>query len=391
MKLSSRAQSIPESGTFKVKRQADELRAKGKDVIGLGPGEPDFNTFPAVCEAGQRAIRDGHTRYPPSAGVKELREAIAAHYNKKHGCKLSFQNVFVSVGGKGALYHNFLGLLDRGDEVIVPAPYWVSYPPQVELAEGKSVVVSTEDAGLVLEARHVESALTPRTKAVVVNSPSNPTGRIIPRDNLNALVRLARERGIILVGDECYEVYDYEGTFASLAEHFSEPDALEHILLTHTFSKPYAMTGWRVGYTIGSKELVSAMANLQSHTVSNTATFVQKAAVAALSLPAAELAPIIEGYRKRRDLVVEALQGMPGIETTKPEGAFYVFPSVKGVMKRMGLETSNAFAAKLLDEAHVAVVPGAEFGMDGYVRISYAVPEDRLREAMVRLKKFSGG
>jgi aspartate aminotransferase len=382
---------IKPSPTIAVTNLARELRAAGRDIIGLGAGEPDFDTPDHIKEAAIEAIRRGETKYTAVDGTPELKAAICRKFARENGLTFEPAQITVGTGGKQVLYNAFMATIDPGDEVVIPAPYWVSYPDMVRLAGGEPVFVSCpEQTGFKLRPEDLDAAITARTKWVVLNSPSNPTGSAYTRDELADLAEVVRRHPHVRVlTDDIYEHLVYDGfvfhTFAQVA-----PDLADRTLTVNGVSKAYAMTGWRIGYAGGPKELIRAMATIQSQSTSNPCSISQAAAVAALDGDQSVLAERNEVFRTRRDLVVDLLDRAPGLRCLKPEGAFYVYPSCAGVIGRrtpkgQRIETSEDFARYLLEDAGVAVVHGSAFGLDPYFRISYATATELLEDACRRI------
>ncbi|WP_287417205.1 pyridoxal phosphate-dependent aminotransferase [Oceanithermus sp.] len=376
-RLSKRAQALKPSSTVAMNARALELRRQGVDVIALTAGEPDFDTPQHVKDAACRALAEGKTKYTPPAGIPELREALARKFERENGLAYAPDQITVGAGGKGVLYNLFQAILDPGDEVILLAPFWVSYSAQVELAGGVPVVVkSTAETGFVPELEAVAAAVTERTKAIVVNSPSNPTGAVYPPELLRGLARLADERGVFLVSDEIYEHLIYEGEAYSPGR-----DAPEWTITVGGAAKSYAMTGWRIGWAAGPKEVITAMTKIQGQSVTHPTTFAQWATIAALEAP--ESRAFIEeakaAFRRRRDFFVKGLEQL-GLPTPMPHGAFYVMPDVRKIH-----EDELKAAEVMLDRARVVVVPGTDFVAPGHVRMSYATSDENLKRALERL------
>ncbi len=395
-RFSSRAASISVSGTLEVLRAAAALRGKGVDVVDLGPGEPDFHTPEYIKEAAIAAIRANQTKYTDAMGIAELRAAIADAYRRSWSCPWQARNVLVTAGGKQALHTACLALFQEGDDVLVPRPYWVSFPEMVKLTGARPVFVPTElEQGFRLTAAAVAKAATASTRGVVLNSPNNPTGAVMEPGEIEAVVRVARARGWVVVFDECYDRLVYEGSpfsGASLAAEF--PDT---VLVCGSLSKTFALTGWRLGYALGHEELIGMMGRIVSHATTNVCTVTQRAALAALSdreTGEAATREMLREYARRREYLVAALAELPGVVCPPPGGAFYAFPDVSvHYGKKLGgidLTGSVAFARALLDTAAVAVTPGAAFGEDRCVRISFATSMDRLREGVSRMKRALG-
>jgi aspartate aminotransferase len=391
--LAKRILEMEESPTLAVTAKAKALKAAGEPVIGFGAGEPDFPTPANVVEAAQRAAADPAShRYTPAAGLPELREAIVTKTARDTGFEARADQVVVTNGGKHALFDVFLSLIDPGDEVLVPAPYWVSYPAQVQLAGGTTVAVPTDKStGFRTSVEQLESLRTERTKALVFVSPSNPTGAVYPREEIAAIGAWAAEHGIWVITDEIYEHLVYgEATMASLP--VVAPEAADRTIVVNGVAKTYAMTGWRVGWAIAPEEIAKGMAKLQSQMTSNVANVAQAAAVEALTGDQQAVADMRGAFDRRRRLAVDRLTAIEGVEVVEPEGAFYVFPSFEGVLGReLGgrkVDTTLELADVLLDEAKVAVVPGEAFGLPGYARLSYALGDDDLAEGIDRIARF---
>lgn len=390
--VAARVAAIPESPTLAVSAKAKALKAAGEPVIGFGAGEPDFPTPANIVEAAQRACADpANHRYSPAAGLPVLREAIAAKaMADAPGLEVDAGMVTVTNGGKHALFQLFLSLIDPGDEVIVPAPFWVSYPEMVKLAGGTVVPVSTDvDSGFRATIDQLEAARTDRTKAIVFVSPSNPTGAVYPADEVAAIGRWAAEHGIWVITDEIYQHLVYgDAAFTSLP--VAAPEAAERTVIVNGVAKTYAMTGWRVGWTIAPKELAKATATLQSQSTSNVNNVAQMAALEALTGPQDAVAMMREAFDRRRRLAVDLLRSIPGVQVAEPEGAFYVFPDFSDVLGReiggVQVDTTLDLAGVLLDQAKVALVPGEAFGAPGSARISYALGDDDLEDGLTRIR-----
>jgi len=384
---------IKPSPTIAVTNLARELKAQGRDVIGLGAGEPDFDTPDHIKEAAIAAIRVGDTKYTAVDGTPALKEAICRKFARENGLTYTPEQITVGTGGKQVLFNAFMATLDPGDEVVIPAPYWVSYPDMVLLAGGEPVFVTCpEQTGFKLRAEDLDAAITPKTKWVVLNSPNNPTGAAYSRDELTELCAvLEKHRHVALLTDDMYEhlVYD-DFTFTTPAQ--VNPALYERTLTMNGVSKAYAMTGWRIGYAGGPAELIKAMAKVQSQSTSNPSSVSQAAAVAALDGPSDFLAERNAVFKQRRDLVADRLDAVPGLRCRRPEGAFYVYPSCAGVIGKRApdgtvLETSEAFARYLLESEGVAVVHGSAFGLDPCFRISYATSTELLEDACTRIER----
>jgi aspartate aminotransferase len=394
-RISRRVDGIAESATLAIDTKAKALRAAGKDVIGFGAGEPDFPTPQPIVEAAQAAAAEPkHHRYSPVAGLPALRQAIAAKTMRDSGLRVEPSNVLVTNGGKHALYNAFATLLDPGDEVLVPAPYWVTYPEAIRLAGGVPVPVPTSGAtGFRASVEQLEAARTPRTKLLVFVSPSNPTGAVYPRAEIEAIGHWADEHGLWVLTDEIYEhlVYD-DAQFHSMP--VLVPEVADRCVVVNGVAKTYAMTGWRVGWMLGPADVVKAAANLQSHATSNVSNVAQAAALAAVGGDLDAVAEMRAVFDRRRRRMHELLSAIPGVTCARPQGAFYAFPNVEGVLgKRLRGHrpaTDVELAELILDEAKVAIVPGTAFGAPGYARLSYALGDADLEDGLARLAKLLG-
>ncbi|MBI4246911.1 MAG: pyridoxal phosphate-dependent aminotransferase [Candidatus Rokubacteria bacterium] len=376
--------SLAPSSTLAVQAKAKALRARGVDVISFGAGEPDFDTPDRIKEAALVAMRRGQTKYTDVGGIPELRAAVCTKFKRDQGLDYEPADVLVSVGAKHTLFNLAVALLNPGDEVLIPSPYWVSYPEQARLVGAVPVPVETAEAtGFDLDPDRIRAAVTPRTKVVIINSPNNPTGAVFSRRALEAVARLAVERKLWVVSDECYEALTFEGRHISIAQ--LGPEIKARTLVVNTCSKAYAMTGWRIGYAAGPRELIRAMTDVQSQVTSNPCSIAQWAAVEALAGPQDEVATMAAEFDRRRRLIVEGLNAIPGVSCVMPKGAFYAFANVSGLFgpRRKG---SAAVTEFLLDAARVAVVPGVDFGSDAHVRLSYATSAELIREGLARLR-----
>jgi aspartate aminotransferase len=390
--LADRMKTLAPSSTLAVQAKAKELRARGVDVISFGAGEPDFDTPQRIKDAAVLAMQRGQTKYTEVGGVPELRAAICAKLKRDNGLDYEPGDVLVSVGAKHTLFNLVMALINPGDEVLVPSPYWVSYPEQVRLLGGVPVDVAThESTGFDLDPAALAAAVTPRTKLVVLNSPNNPTGAVFSRAALEAVARLVVERGLWVVSDECYEALTFEGRHVSIASF--GPEVKARTIVVNTCSKAYAMTGWRIGYAAGPRALIRAMTDAQSQVTSNPSSVAQWAAVEALTGPQDEVAKMAGEFDRRRRLIIEGLNGLPGVRCGMPKGAFYAFANVSGLFGRtwrgpegaVSLKSSLDVTAFLLEAARVAVVPGRDFGSDAHVRLSYATSDALIREGLARM------
>jgi len=388
--LAGRVKQIKPSATLAITARAKALRAQGVDVISFGAGEPDFDTPEHIKDAAIRALEGGFTKYTPATGIEELKEAICEKFERENGLSYSPEEVIVTCGGKQALYNIAMALFEEGDEVLVPAPYWVSYPAMIRLAEAEPVIVQThEEEGFKLSPEALEDAITPKAKALIINSPSNPAGTAYTKEELEALVEVALRHDLWIISDEVYEHIVYDGfkhvSVASLA-----PEVKERTIVVNALSKTYSMTGWRMGYAAGPKEVIAAMGKVQSQSTSNPTSFAQKGAVAALRGPQGEVAKMREEYQRRRDLIWQLLTSIEGVSCFKPLGAFYVFPSFKAYLGGK-VKDSTELGAYLLEEAQVAVVPGVEFGKEGYLRLSFPVSPELIEEGVRRIAEAVRG
>lgn len=386
MRIARRLVEISASPTMAVMQEAQRLKSQGIDVIDFGPGEPDFPTPEPIKRAGLDAIEANFTKYTASAGIQELRRAVAEKYNRQWGSDFTPANVVITSGAKHAIYNLCMALFEEGDEVLVPVPYWVTFPEAVKLADATvREVVTPEDKDFVLDVEDVEKALAPQVRGLIANTPNNPTGAVIPPVTVEKLADLARERGLFLIFDETYEHFTYgEARHVSLASFVKA--AGDFFALVGSVSKTYSMTGWRIGYCIGHRDLMEKINEFQSHATGNAASISQKAALAALESDPELVRAMKEEYARRREFVLSAVNEIPGFSCTEPEGAFYVFPNVTRCLEETGLSSSQELAQFLIREAGVATVPGSAFGMEGYLRISYATSRENLREGLSRIR-----
>ena len=386
VKLTQRINRIEPSATMAVVAEADKLRAQGIDVVDFGAGEPHFSTPQHIKDAAIGAIQGNFTKYTAVAGTAELRDAIAHRHNVDFDSDYRREEVIASTGGKNALFNAIQVLVDHGDEVILPVPYWVSFKDIIRYAGGNCVLLeSDESQGFRVTAQMVSKLITPRTKAIILNSPSNPSGAVMTPEDMTEVIRLAHERGIWVLSDECYVYLNYTGKNFSVG---SLREFKEHMVILGSLSKTYAMTGWRLGYALGPSAVISAMAKLQSQSTSNPTSIVQKAAVAALKGPQECVEQMRQEYILLRDHVVEGLRSIPGITCTMPEGAFYAYPNISSFLGRGGLKSASDVAGRLLREAHVATVPGEGFGTKEHIRVSYATSKAELDRGLERMRKF---
>ncbi|MFX3622788.1 MAG: pyridoxal phosphate-dependent aminotransferase [Ectobacillus sp.] len=388
MKLANRVSALTPSSTLEITAKAQELKAQGHDVIGLGAGEPDFNTPQHIIDAAYKAMLEGYTKYTPTGGLAELKQEIIKKFQQDQGLSYEPSEVIVCNGAKHALYTLFQVLLNQGDEVIIPTPYWVSYPEQVKLAEGVPVFVEgKEENEYKITAEQLRAAITPKTKAVIINSPSNPTGMIYTEEELKALGEVCIEHNILIVSDEIYEKLIYgDAKHISIAQLSEELKQLTVII--NGVSKSHSMTGWRIGYAAGNKQLIKAMTNLASHSTSNPTSIAQYATIAAYRHPQDAVEEMRRAFENRLHTVYEKLVQIPGFSCIKPQGAFYLFPNVKEAATLAGYGTVDEWAKALLEEEKVALVPGSGFGAPNNVRLSYATSLEQFEKALSRIEEF---
>lgn len=392
MKLSQRARAMNPSPTLAIDAKAKQMVKEGLDVIGFGAGEPDFDTPEVIKNEAINSLRRGETKYTPASGTQQLKEAVCHKMQRDHGLEYGPNQVVICCGAKHALYNLFQVIADPGDEVIIPTPYWVSYSEQVTLTGAKPVLVQTTEAsGFKMTAAQFEAAITPRTVALILNSPSNPTGTVYTREELAAIAAVAVAKKILVVSDEVYEKLIYEGEHVSIASLGPEIKALTVII--NGVSKTFSMTGWRIGYAVGEAGIIKAIGDLQSHSTSNPTTFCQPASAYALQHPPQEeLELMLAEFKKRRDYMVETLNRIPGISCLKPAGAFYVFANISGLIGRTikgtKITDGDSFSSLLLEEAKVAVVPGSGFGAPEYVRLSYAIALNKIEIGLARIAQL---
>lgn len=392
-RISARIGAISESATLKVDAKAKALKAEGKDVISYAAGEPDFPTPENIVEAARKALEDPKNfRYTPAGGLPELREAIVAKTKRDSGLSVGAGQVLVTNGGKQAVYQAFQTILDPGDEVLVPAPYWTTYPEAIGLTGAKQVdVFADSDQGYLVTVDQLEAARTANTKALLLVSPSNPTGAVYSEEQIRAIGQWALKHGLWVIADEIYQNLTYDGVRAvSVTE--AVPELAERTILLNGVAKTYAMTGWRVGWMVGPQDVIKAATNLQSHLTSNVNNVAQRAAVEALAGPQDAVTDMLVAFDRRRKAIVEALSSIPGVSVPTPQGAFYAYADVRGLLGRnwdgVTPESSLELADLLLDEALVAAVPGEAFGPSGYLRFSYALGDDQLTEGMHRMREL---
>lgn len=375
------------SATMAAMQAAEALRASGVNVCDFGAGEPDFDTPENIKQAAIEAMRAGRTKYTAAGGVREIHRAIIDFYQRDFGTEYQPGEVMVTAGGKQAIFNAVVTLINPGDEVLIPKPYWVTFPEVVVFAGGIPVFIETEETDFLLTADQVAEAITDKTKLLILNSPSNPSGRVLPPADFRRIMELTAERGIYVISDECYLRFVYPPGEVFSAASLS-PEIRARLCIAGSFSKTYAMTGWRVGYALAPVEWTKAMLKVQGHSTSNANSIAQWAAVAALTGPQDSVAAMLAEYTRRRAWLLQALKEIPGIKCAEPEGAFYAFPDVRGCLNGE-MKTSAEFAHRLLTEEHVVVTDGAGFGTEGYVRISYATSMEQIQEGVSRIKRFA--
>lgn len=389
--ISQKAKGVSPSPTLSLDAKYKQMKKQGIPVVGFGAGEPDFDTPDNVKAAAIKAIKDGFTKYTPASGTIELKKAICEKINRDSGIEYGIENIVVSNGGKHCLTNIFMAICEDGDEVIIPVPFWVSYPEMVKMAGGVPVFMdTTEDTNFKFKPEDLKKYITPKTRALVLNTPSNPTGMIYTKDELQRIAKIAVENNIYVVFDEIYEKLVYEGEHVNIAS-FGE-DIKNLTIVVNGMAKAYAMTGWRIGYTASNAELAKAMSNIQSHATSNPNSIAQAASVEALLGDQSSVSAMREEYIRRRDYMVERINSIEGISCIKPNGAFYVFMNVRALLGRelygKTFSTASELCADILDRALVALVPSEGFGIDGYVRLSYATSMETIKEGMDRIEKY---
>ena len=384
--ISDRISLISVSSTMKVASDAEKLRSEGVDVVDFGAGEPDFPTPDNIKQAAIRALDQNFTKYTAAGGTLELKKAVCERHALDFGTDYKPSECLITVGGKHVIFNLIQALINPGDEVVIPVPYWVTYKDVVNYAGGKCVFVDTDEAaGFTLTAAMIEPFLNANTKLVIINSPSNPSGAVLDREEFEKIFKLTSSRGIYLMTDECYCKFLYDSEPFSIA---SLPGAKETVLVAGSLSKTYAMTGWRIGFGLVPQSIVGAMTKLQSHSTSNPTSISQKAAVEALRGPQESVKIMLAEYHKRRDFVVQRLRAIPGVKCAEPRGAFYAYPNLGVVIGKSGIGNTLQLSERLLQESHVAVVPGEAFGTDHHVRISYATSMTELERGLDRIHKF---
>lgn len=388
MNLSKKAMNMEPSMTLALTAKAGQLKAKGVDIVSFGVGEPDFNTPQNIIDAAVLAMNEGKTKYTAVSGIVELKEAIARKLYKDNGLKYEAQNIIVSTGGKQCLFNAFAAILNPGDEVLIPKPYWVSYPELVKLNDGIPVFVETNrEEDFKVNYKNLEKYVTDKTKAIVLNSPNNPTGSIYNRDELMEIAKFAKKYDLYIISDEMYEKLIYGDnkhiSIASLSE-----DAFNRTIVVNGLSKAYAMTGWRVGYLAGKKEIIKLMNSIQSHTTSNVNSIAQYASLEALTGPQEEMKIMQDEFDRRRKVMMTLLDEIPNVSYIEPKGAFYILVNIEEVLKKYKMNGSNEFCQKLLEKESVVVIPGIAFGEDNSIRLSYATSMDNIERGLSRISNF---
>ena len=384
--ISRRASSLAPSLTLTIDSKAKQMKAEGQDVVGFGAGEPDFDTPQHIKDAAAKALAEGFTKYTPSSGIPELRQAIADKFKRDNGLEYKPSQIIVSSGGKHSCYNVILATCQEGDEVIIPAPYWLSYPEMVKLASATPVILQTTDqTEFKVTPDQLRKAITPRTKLFILNSPSNPTGSLYSREEIKALGDICIEKGVLIMSDEIYEKLVYDGAAHTSVASFSKAH-YDHTIVVHGLAKAYSMTGWRLGYLAAPEPVAKAIDAIQSHSTSNPNSFAQKGGVAALTGPQDHLPKWLAEYAKRRAYAHGKLNSIPGISCVNAKGAFYLFPNIS----KLGLN-STEFCSRLLEQEKVAAVPGIAFGADEYLRISYATGMANIEKGLDRLERFVKG
>lgn len=383
-RISGRAASLSPSLTLAIDAKAKQMKAEGIDVVGFGAGEPDFDTPSHIKEAAIKALQDGFTKYTPSSGIPELRQAIADKFKRDNGLNYKPSQIIVSNGGKHSCYNVILATCQEGDEVVIPSPYWLSYPEMVKLAGAAPVILETTDrTEFKVTPGQLRAAITPRTRLFILNSPSNPTGSLYSREEIKQLGDICVEHGVLIMSDEIYEKLVYDGASHTSVAAFSQAHC-DHTIVVHGLAKAYSMTGWRLGYLAAPEPVAKAIDAIQSHSTSNPTSFAQKGGVAALNGPQDHLAAWLAEYSKRRAYAWRRINAMPGLSCVNAKGAFYLFPN----LSKSGLRSAE-FCARLLDEEKVAAVPGVAFGADDYFRISYATSMANIEKGLDRLERFA--
>jgi len=391
MLLSEKISQISPSPTLSITAKAKKMQAEGVNVIGFGAGEPDFDTPVNIKEAAKKAIDKGFTKYTPTAGTKELKDAICAKFKKDNNLEYAPDEILVSCGAKHSIFNIVVTLCNENDEVLLPSPYWVSYPEMVKVAGGKTVLLNTtKESGFKIIPEQLEKGIRPKTKLLILNSPSNPTGMVYSESELKELSKIITRTGIYCISDEIYEKVIYDQPHVSIAS-FGE-EIKKKTIVVNGVSKAFSMTGWRIGYCAGPKEIIQAMSNLQDHSTSNPTSIAQAASVEALTGSQDDLEKMVKEFKKRRDFMVDRVNGIAGISTIKPQGAFYCWVDISGILQKSAngkrIANSMDLTDALLNGAHVAVVPGGVFGDDNYIRLSYATSMENIIEGLNRIELF---
>jgi aspartate aminotransferase len=375
------------SSTLAVLIEAERLRAEGADLVDLGAGEPDFPTPEDIKQAAERAIEENFTRYTSTSGIAPLRSAIVNMLHRDFGARYKPSQAIVTIGGKQAIFNAMAAVLNPGDDVLIPEPYWVTFPEIAKFLQTNPVYIETEGNQFVLTAEAVRDSITPRSRLLILNSPSNPSGRVVPPQEFRRIVEVAAEHGVWVISDECYLQFAYPPARPFTAGELPE-ELKSWVMICGSFSKTYAMTGWRVGYGLGPEDWIRSMLKIQSHSTSNANSIAQKAAIEAAAGPQDSIAKMLEEYRRRRDWLIPALNEIEGIRCTMPEGAFYAFPDVRGLLKGK-VKTSSELSSLLLEQAHIVVTAGSAFGAEGYIRISYANSIEAIQKGVKRISELA--
>jgi aspartate aminotransferase len=375
------------SSTLAVLMEAERLRAQGADLVDLGAGEPDFPTPKDIKQAAERAIEEDFTKYTSTSGIAPLKSAIVEMLHRDFGVRYKPSQAIVTIGGKQAIFNAMAALLNAGDDVLIPKPYWVTFPEIAKFLQTRPVYIETDANGFVLTADAVRKSITPRSRLLILNSPSNPSGRVVPPDEFQRIVEVAVEHGIWVLSDECYLQFAYPPARPYTAGELPE-ELRSWVMICGSFSKTYAMTGWRIGFGLGPEPWIQSMLKIQSHSTSNANSIAQKAAIEAAAGPQDSIVSMLAEYRRRRDWLVPALNGVEGIRCQMPEGAFYAFPDVRGLLKG-SVKTTSELSSLLLNKAHVVVTAGSAFGAEGYIRISYANSLEALQKGVDRIREVA--
>ncbi len=387
MELSNRVKNLKPSITLEITAKANAMKKQGIDVVGFGAGEPDFDTPENIKKAAIKAIEDGKTKYTPAAGILELRDAVAKMFTEDYGVEYSAEEVIISCGGKHSLYNIFQAILNNEDEVIIPAPYWVSYPSMVELAGGKPVILSSSiEENFQINLKKLKNAITPKTKAIVLNSPSNPSGMIYSKETLYGIIEIVKDKEIFIISDDIYNKLVYDVEFLNVL--ILDKSLKNKTIIVNGVSKTYSMTGWRIGFTGATKDIISAINKIQSQSTSNPTSIAQYAALEAITGDQSSVEVMKKAFKKRRDLAIEKLNTIPGLKCLKPDGAFYLFPDVSEFIKKSKFENSVDFCKNLLEKEKVAVVPGNAFGVENTFRMSFALSDENILKGIERIRNF---